>query len=130
MPKVIEQTVKFSATAAELYELYMDEVQHAEATKAPAKISRDIGGSFTCHKGHITGRNLELVPGKLIVQTWRANFPAGALDSILVLAFRDVEGGAELHMTHANVPDARVEQLTSGWHKAYWDPWQAYLQQR
>ena len=131
MAKTIEQVVKFPATAAELYDLYMDSEQHSAATNAPAKLSREVGGSFTCHGDFISGRNLALVPGRMIVQAWRGKgFASEDLDSVLILTFRDVEGGAELHMTHANVPDSMVSSLKPGWNAAYWDRWQAYLANR
>src|SRR5215468_2411618 len=44
----------------------------------PAEIRRELGGAFSLFGGYITGRELELVPGRRIVQAWRvASWPVG-----------------------------------------------------
>jgi hypothetical protein len=59
-----------------------------EATDAKAVMSRRVGGTFSAHAGHLRGRNLAIVPKRLIVQSWRgSNWKKGDLDSTLVLVF-------------------------------------------
>ena len=80
---------------------------------------------------HITGTFLSLVPGKLIVQTWRgSDWKRSDLDSVLILAFSRRQRGARLAMVHANVPDAHARSITKGWHTYYWQPWKKYLRRR
>ena len=40
MTPTIEQSAKFSASPAVLFEMYMDSAKHSAATGAPARISR------------------------------------------------------------------------------------------
>ena len=71
--KSIKQTVTFKASPHDVYEALMDSKKHAKFTGGPAKISRKIGGSFSVFDGYATGKNIELIQDKKIVQSWRAS---------------------------------------------------------
>src|SRR5439155_206390 len=74
MPRTIEQVVTFRTTPERLYRLYLSPRQHAAACGGwgKAKIQARKGGRMQMAP-HITGTFLSLVPGKLIVQTWRGS---------------------------------------------------------
>ena len=66
----------------------MDSAKHTAATGMPAKISRKVGGNWTAFEGMILGKNLALIPNRMIVQTWRSSAWKTAIpDSILVVPF-------------------------------------------
>ena len=74
----------------------MDSRQHARLTNAPARISSKVGGSIMAYGGYITGTNLELLPGKKIVQAWHMqDWPAGHL-SRCTFRLERVRGGTRL----------------------------------
>jgi hypothetical protein len=50
----------------------MDSTQHTAATGMPAKISREVGGKWSAFGGMILGKNLVLIPNRMIVETWRS----------------------------------------------------------
>jgi activator of HSP90 ATPase len=128
MTKAIQQTATFRASPEVLYELYMNSKKHSAATGAPARLSRKVGGRFTAHGGALNGRNLLLVPGKMIVQSWRSTmFKKGDPDSILVLRFTKKPGGARVDMVHSNVPAYDHAGVRNGWPHYYWQRWAAYL---
>lgn len=128
MPKTIEQRVTFRAAPERLYDIYMDARKHSAAIGARATVGRRAGDRFTAFGGMLRGRNLALVPGRLIVQSWRgADWTKSDLDSILVLAFDRARGGGRIHLVHAHVPDRRAAGIRRGWKKYYWTPWKAYL---
>lgn len=131
MAKTIVQTVSFAATPAELFEMYLDSDTHSRATGADARLGRGEGDSFSAWDGYIEGRNLRVVPGRLIVQAWRSSeFKDSDPDSVLVLTFAKAAKGATVTMAHANVPDGQAKALTAGWHDFYWKPWKAFLASR
>lgn len=73
MSKTVIQDVVFENTSPkDIYEIYMDSENHSIATGAPAKISAKEGSDYSAHSGYITGKNLQLIPNRLIVQSWRA----------------------------------------------------------
>ncbi len=107
----------------------MDSAKHTASTGMPAKISRKVGGKWSAFGGMILGRNLELVPNCMIVQTWRsAEWKKADLDSILIVRFeKSASGGATVELTHVGVPEYDQKGVTNGWVKYYWEPWKKYL---
>jgi activator of HSP90 ATPase len=128
MTKPIQQSVRFAATPARLFEMYMDSAKHSAATGGHAKLSRKAGGTFTAWNKMLRGRNLMIVPNRMIVQSWRSiNFKPGDPDSILILEFSKAPGGARVDMIHVNVPAQDHQGVSRGWPKYYWHPWKKYL---
>ncbi len=129
MTKTILQTVVFKNTSPEtLYGIYMDSAKHSKATGGKAKITAKAGSGFTAWDGYITGKTLQLVKGKMIVQSWRnPDFKTGDIDSTLILQFEKKGNDALVHMVHANVPNSEYAGLKSGWNDFYWKPWKKYL---
>lgn len=124
----IEQTVEFPVPADRLFEAYLDPQEHAKITGAQVSVSRETGAGFRAFDGVITGRNLVIVPGRLIVQAWRAShWKETDLDSILVLLFEPTRTGGRIRLTHVNVPDHDHQGVAEGWEKYYWTPWRAHL---
>ena len=72
MTRAIQQSVVLKATPEKLFETFLDSKKHTAATGMPAKTSSKVGGKFAAFGGQIYGRNLVLVPGKMIVQSWRS----------------------------------------------------------
>jgi activator of HSP90 ATPase len=132
MTPVIQQSVSFHATPAKLYEFFMNSARHTAATGMPAKISRKIGGNWSAFGGMILGRTLELVPNRMIVQTWRsAAWKKADPDSILIVRFEKGPGGkTTVHLAHVGVPAYDRRGVTGGWKKYYWKPWESYLASR
>jgi activator of HSP90 ATPase len=128
MTKTIQQSILFQASPETLYDMYMNSKKHTAATGVPAKLGRKIGSSFTAFGGQLEGRNLALVPGKMIVQAWRSSgWKKTDSDSVLVLTFRKEGSGGRVDLAHVNVPDHDHQGVTKGWEKFYWKPWREYL---
>jgi uncharacterized protein YndB with AHSA1/START domain len=130
MTRAIQQSVRFPATPAQLYELFMDSKKHVAATGMPAKVSRKVGGKWSAFGGQIHGHNLHLAPGKMIVQSWRGPWKKGDADSILVVSFTKARGGAQVDLVHVGVPSHDYKGVSQGWPKYYWKPWRKYLANR
>ena len=129
MTPAIQQSVEFDVPPQTLYELYMDSKKHSQATGAPAKLSRKVGGKFTAFGGQLMGRNLLVVPNTMIVQTWRASgWKKTDPDSILVIHFSRKKTGACIDLVHVNVPHHDHQGVTDGWRRYYWEPWRVYLE--
>jgi uncharacterized protein YndB with AHSA1/START domain len=99
MPKTIHKQVTLRASPDVLFDTYLSSRKHTAATGAKAVMSRRVGGTFSAHAGHLRGRNLAIVPKRLIVQSWRgSNWKKHDLDSTLVLVFSRVPGGGRISM--------------------------------
>ncbi len=124
---MIHQRVAFDAPADAVYAALTDSAKFAELTGAEADISADEGGSFTCFGPYVLGRNVELVPGRRIVQAWRVyNWPEGVY-SILRFELEEEEGKTWLTLDQGGVPENEVKHVDGGWEKMYWEPLRQYL---
>ena len=128
MAKTIQQTARFPASPEALFDIYLDSKKHSAATNSKASVSRKVGGKFSAFHGMLQGRNLAIVPKRMIVQVWRgSDWKQTELDSILILTFRKAPGGGQIDLVHANIPDHAYPGIRRGWPKYYWKPWKAYL---
>jgi activator of HSP90 ATPase len=129
MSKTILQDVLFKNTSPkDLYTIYMNGDKHSVATGAPAQITDTEESNFSAHNGYITGKNLQLIKDRLIVQSWRAqSWSSDDIDSTFIIYLEPQGNDTLLHAIHANVPDNACDDLNSGWHKMYWEPFRLYL---
>lgn len=128
MSTTIHQEIKLDATPQRVFGALTDSAQFSTLTGgAPASIGRDEGGAFSCFGGMITGRQVELVPGKRIVQAWRAaNWDEGVY-SIARFDLVADGGTTRLIFDQSGFPAGQGEHLEAGWHKMYWEPLTRYL---
>ena len=128
MCKTIKQKVKFKAAPATVYELLADSKKHSEVTGKKASISRKIGGPFSAGANRSSGINVDLVPGKRIVQAWRdTRFPDGIFSMAAFALSETSDGGTELVLTHRGVPKALIPDTEEAWRDLYWKRMKAYL---
>lgn len=124
---MIKQTVRFKATPQEVYECLMDAKKHAAFTGSDAEIQNHVGGKFSVWEGYATGKNLELIPGKKIVQEWRADDWPEGVSSTLTMQLKPERGGTELTLIHEGVPSDFEKDVSQGWKDYYWKPLKEYL---
>jgi activator of HSP90 ATPase len=115
----------------EVYEAYIDEEKQTEFTGSKATSDARVGGEFTAWDGYITGKYIELKPGRKIVQEWRSSdFPEGTAPSRFEISLKDVKGGTELTMIQSGVPEEASEDIGQGWKDYYWEPMKKYFKAR
>ncbi len=126
--KTIRQSVKIKASAHEVYEAIMDSRKHTEFTGDKASISRKVGGKFSTFDGYAEGVNLELVPDRKIVQTWRASdWPAGHYSKV-TFTLKEIESGTQLTFTQSDIPKEFFADVSQGWRDYYWQPLKEMLE--
>lgn len=132
MSDAIRQEVAFKASPKRVYDALLDSRQFSEFSGAPAEISRDPGGAFSCFGGIITGRNIELLPNQRIVQAWRVKMWPEGIYSMVKFELQQHGSETRLVMDHAGFPPEMRAHLNGegadgGWHRQYWDPLTKYL---
>jgi activator of HSP90 ATPase len=128
MPRNIIMAAALPATSETLFDMYLDEAEHAAFTGMPVTLEPHPGGVFRAFDGRLSGTILHVEPKTLIVQTWRSvSWPLTALDSVLTLSFWPSEEGARIELVQVNVADEDFAGVSQGWEKYYWAPWHAYL---
>ena len=125
----IHQTIEFRAPADTIYSALTQSEIFAEVTGAPADIAIEAGGAFSCFAGQITGRQVELTPHSRIVQAWRAGPWAESNYSIVRIEIHQTGDATTVELTHTGYPEEGKDHLDAGWHKMYWQPLRAYVEQ-
>lgn len=126
--KSIRQIVNFKVPSREVYEALIHSKKHAKFTGSNARISRKVGGSFSVFDGYATGKNVELVDGKKIVQTWRAADWVEDHYSIVTFEIDPAPEGSRLTFTQKEVPISQYEAIKQGWRDFYWIPMKEMLE--
>jgi len=119
--KLLKQKIIFKASPSEVYSALMDEKKHSAFTGAKAEIENKVGGNFSAWDGYIEGENLELVPGKKIVQKWRASDWAKGKYSTVTYELSPKSDGCQLTFTQVDIPDENFDEIEQGWTDFYWE---------
>jgi uncharacterized protein YndB with AHSA1/START domain len=128
MCKTIKQRVKFKADPETVYDLLADSRKHSAFTGRKANISRKVGGTFTLGESDVTGVNVDLVPGRRIVQAWRhRRFPDGVFSMASFTLTPTADGGTELVLVHRGVPKDLIPETEQAWREGYWSRIRTYL---
>lgn len=128
MRNVITQSVLLPASAAALFDMYLDPRAHEAITGFPVTIGSVGGSDFKAFGGVLSGTVLGVIRSSLIVQSWRsAKFGPADPDSTLILSFRPEGGNGRIDLVHLDVPDHDYRGVVEGWEKFYWIPWRAFL---
>jgi len=128
MNKAIEQKIHFKgATAEELFDIFVNPQKHSAIHGgATTRISNKEGDSFSLLNGNLKGKNLLIVPNRMIVQAWRGNvWEKDDLDSILTLVFINTPKGGQIDLVHSFTPS----QFTELWDEIYWQPIKEFIKQ-
>lgn len=72
---------------------------------------------FSLWDGSIVGKNLELEPGKKIVQQWY--FGDHPEPSIVTIKLHEDKAGTSVELRHTNIPDEDFDDIVEGWNEAY-----------
>ena len=123
----IHQEIEFTVSPQQLYEALLDSKQFTEFSGRAAEINREVGGPLSLFKGHIIGRNLELVPDQRIVQAWRVvTWPEGTY-SIARFELEPQGSGTRLVFDHIGFPEGLHDHLAAGWEENYWSLLKKYF---
>jgi len=124
-------TTTLPASAQEIYEAWLDSLAHTEMTGSEAIMSDEVGDEVAAWDGYISGRNLELVPGERIVQSWRTSeFTDAHEDSIITVTLEEVADGTLLTLVHSKVPEDQKSYEEGGWQVHYFEPMKDYFSKR
>jgi uncharacterized protein YndB with AHSA1/START domain len=123
-------SVIIPATPEEVYHAWLSSDGHTAMTGSPAHISEDVGGDFDAWDGYIHGKNLELKPHSLIVQSWRTSeFSDDEPDSRLEISLEPIGDHTKLTLCHTGLPP-HGGQYEEGWVESYFEPMKEYFSSR
>lgn len=83
----------------------------------PAEMSTEPGSEFSLWGESISGKNLEFIPGKKIVQEWY--FGDQEEKSIVTIIIHDHKQGSSVELRQTNIPDEDYHNIVDGWNVNY-----------
>ena len=124
----VHHRILLAASPEDIYDAWLDSDKHSAMTGGEAECSKETGEKFSAWDGYISGTNLELEPGRRILQSWRTSeFDDADEDSFLELIFRPSGNGTELTLNHTNIPEGQT-QYEQGWVDSYFEPMRHFFQ--
>jgi activator of HSP90 ATPase len=128
MKEKIKLSVTLPASPDIIYKAWLSGKEHTAFTGEKTKSSSKKGGAFTAGGGYMWGKNLELEPGKKIVQSWRStDFPKDAEDSRLEILLEKSGKGTKLNLIHSDIPAGQKDTYKQGWKDFYFTPMKKYF---
>ncbi|GGH31293.1 ATPase [Sphingobacterium alkalisoli] len=115
--KNFKQYFVIPASPTEIYLALTTEITIRLWTGDTVEIDPQVGGEFSLWDGAITGRFLELEPGKKIVQQWY--FGEQEEPSIVTLKLHEHKKGTSLEVNHINIPEDAYDEIVEGWESEY-----------
>jgi activator of HSP90 ATPase len=111
-----------------IYKAWLSAKEHGAMTGSAATVVAKVGGKYTAWEGYISGKTLELEPGKRIIQSWRSTeFPSDAPDSRLEVELSPARGGTKLTLKHSELPAGSSAEYRKGWIDYYFTPMKQYF---
>ncbi len=124
----IHQEVTINASPDAVYDVLTSSRDFERMTGGrAADISTTVGGGVSLFGGDIRALNIELVPGKRVVQAWRSqNWPDGVY-SIVRFELAPEGKDTKVVFDQAGHPGEAEAMLEGGWQQMYWQPMNAML---
>ncbi len=95
-------------------------------TGEEAEMSTEPESEFSLWEGSIVGKNLEFVPGKMIVQQWY--FGEQEEKSIVTIKLHKHDDGTSVELRHTNIPDEAYDDIVEGWNFTYFASLQEFYE--
>ena len=125
--KDIHRTIIIKAPAKDIFNALTNPLTIELWTGYPAEMEPVAGTEFSLWEGDISGRNLEIEPGKKIVQEWF--FGDENKPSVVTIELNEVKGNTTVELTHTNVPDEAFENIDYGWKEYYFGALKKFLEE-
>jgi len=123
----IHQEALVAAAPQQVFELLTSGSLFSAATGQLAEITDREGDAFSLFGGRIEGREIELVPGRRVVQAWRfgtahdSPWEPGAYSTVR-FSLEPAGDGTRLVIDHTGIPADWIEHLSQGYPTFYLDP--------
>ena len=83
----------------------------------PAEMSTEAGSEFSLWEGDISGKNIEFVKDRKIVQEWY--FGDQEEKSIVTISIQPEGENSVVTVEHTNIPDEDFNDIAEGWREYY-----------
>ena len=115
-----------SASPEEIYLALTNPLTLQLWTGAEAVMDTEANSEFSLWDDSISGRNIEFVENKKIVQQWY--FGDQTEESIVTITLHPDNKGTSVELRHTNIPDTDYEDMVEGWNDSYFGALQDFYE--
>jgi activator of HSP90 ATPase len=115
--KTFKKSFKINAEPADIYAALTNHYTIELWSGYPAKMSTEPGSEFSLWEDDITGKNLEFIPDRKVVQEWY--FGDQTEKSIVTISINPEGENSLVTVEHTNIPDNDFADISEGWREYY-----------
>lgn len=115
--KTFKKSFRINAEPSDIYSALTNPFTIELWSGYPAVMSTEPGSEFSLWEGDITGRNLEFMQDKKVVQQWY--FGDQTEKSIVTFDIRPDGENSIVTIEQTNIPDDDFAEISEGWREYY-----------
>ncbi len=115
--KTFKKTFRINAEPSDIYSAITNSRTIELWSGYPAQMEAEPGSEFSLWEGDITGKNLEFVQDKKVVQ--ELYFGDQSEKSIVTITILPDRENSVVTVEHTNIPDEEFEAIAEGWREYY-----------
>jgi len=128
----LRQSILVRAPPQDVYDALLDAPTLSRVFGRPVQASAAAGGTFSLFSDQVAGANVELDPGRRIVQSFRYAQPTWPLEhrSRVTLQLRPVPDGTRVILDQSGIPNGCAEAVQEHWSDHVWPGLKSILESR
>jgi activator of HSP90 ATPase len=115
--KSFKKSFRINAEPSDIYSALTNPYTIELWSGYPAVMSEEPGSEFSLWEGDITGRNIEFIKDRKIVQEWY--FGAQEEKSIVTILIEAEGENSSVTVEQTNIPDEDFSNIAEGWREFY-----------
>jgi len=115
--KTFKKIFRINAEPSDIYSALTNPLTIELWSGYRAEMSTEPDSEFSLWGGDITGRNLEFIQDRKVIQEWY--FGDQAEKSIVTISISPDGENSLVTVEHTNIPDAEFTQIAEGWREFY-----------
>jgi activator of HSP90 ATPase len=115
--KTFKRIFKINASPSDIYAALTNPYTIELWSGYPAGMSTEPGSEFSLWEGDITGKNLEFIPDRKVVQEWY--FGDQGDKSIVTISINPDGENSVVTVEQTNIPDDDFADIAEGWREYY-----------
>ncbi|MCE5347835.1 MAG: SRPBCC domain-containing protein [Bacteroidales bacterium] len=115
--KIFKKIFKINAEPADVYAALTNPYTIELWSGYPAQMSTEPGSEFSLWEDDISGKNLEFIQDRKVVQEWY--FGDQAEKSIVTITIVPDRENSQVTVEHTNIPDEEFNDIAEGWREYY-----------
>ncbi len=115
--KTYKESFRINAPPSDIYSALTNPVTIELWSGYPAVMSTVPGSEFSLWDGDITGRNIEFISDRKVVQEWY--FGDQPDKSVVTLSIQPSRENSIVTVEHTNIPDDDYKDIMEGWREFY-----------